>query len=352
MKNVTLRLCAAVAACALALPATAQSCLGDLNADRTVSGADLGILLGQWGQAGSGDLDGNGIVGGADIGLMLGAWGICPTVPSWATLVEAQPDPAVVTDPTLRAAIAATGLAWRVRDTGTQIELVLIPPGTFQMGCNASTSYSCSASESPKHQVTLTNPFYLGRYEVTRPQWKSVMGSDPSHWVCIPSTLCANWPVDYVDWAQVQQFNARTGMRLPTEAEWEWAYRAGTDMAFYGFPGYPSGTNLDALAEQNIAYRKPIGGSSWAPGDGGQRYPNGFGLYDMAGNYSELVNDWYGDFPASAVTNPTGPSTGFYRIIRGGAYDSPRNWRASARPFVYAHLLPEVNISFRVARNP
>ena len=125
--------CAAFAATPAAC---AQGCTGDLNGDRTVDGADLGTLLGNWGDPGNGDFNGDGTVDGGDLGVMLGAWGACPvTVPAWATLVEAQPDPAVVTDPALRAAITATGLAWRVRDTGTQMEMMLIPPGTFQMGC-------------------------------------------------------------------------------------------------------------------------------------------------------------------------------------------------------------------------
>jgi formylglycine-generating enzyme required for sulfatase activity len=332
------------------IPDTCQ-CAGDLNADRTVAGADLGILLGQWGQTGSGDLNSDGIVGGADVGLLLGAWGPClVTVPSWATLVEAQPDPMVVTDVNLRAAITSTGLAWRVRDAATQMEMLVVPPGTFEMGCSASNTYDCYAEESPKHQVTLTNAFYLGRFEVTKPQWKFVMGNEPSSWYCVPSTLCTNWPVDSVSWNSVQTFNNRIRMRLPTEAEWEWAYRAGTDTAFYGFSGYPLGTNSDELAYQ-IAYRQPLG-NGWAPGEGGQRYPNGFGLYDMAGNYAEWVHDWKGAYSSVAVTNPTGPATGGLRICRGGHYSYNSSYlRSSFRTYFTPGTSYEF-ISFRVARNP
>jgi hypothetical protein len=155
-----------LAAFAIAAPVRAQSCAGDLNGDRNVSGADLGILLGEWGTNGGvtgADLDGDGSVTGSDLGLMLGMWGACPvSVPSWATLVEAAPAPAVVTDPALRAAIAATGLAWRVRHTATQVEMLLVPPDTFQMGCIMGTNlYPCSSMELPVHQVTLTNACYL-----------------------------------------------------------------------------------------------------------------------------------------------------------------------------------------------
>jgi formylglycine-generating enzyme required for sulfatase activity len=157
----------ALAACAAALAvaptARAQSCVGDLNGDRIVNGSDLGILLGQWEQVGTGDLDGNGFVSGSDLGLLLVAWGPCSvTVPSWATLVEAMPDPAVVTDSTLRAAITASGMAWRVRDNGTNIEMLLVPLGTFTMGCSASTQYGCEPDESLTHQVTLTQGFLYG----------------------------------------------------------------------------------------------------------------------------------------------------------------------------------------------
>jgi hypothetical protein len=146
-------------------------------------------------------------------------------VPAWATLVEAQPDPAVVTDPALRAAIEATGLAWRVRDTATQMEMMLIPPGTFQMGCiMGSNAYGCYSWEQPVHAVTLTNAFYMGRYEVTQSQWVARMGSNPSYFQ--GSSDSASRPVEQVSWNTIQGYLTATGMRLPTEAEWEYACRA------------------------------------------------------------------------------------------------------------------------------
>ena len=130
----------AVAAVVLCLSARVRAqCPGDLNGSGVVDGADLGALLTAWGtQGGSADVTGDGIVDGSDLGVLLVKWGPCVTTPAWATLIEAFPDPAVVTDPALRAAITSTGLAWRVKDTATQIEFVLIPPGSFQMGCSAS----------------------------------------------------------------------------------------------------------------------------------------------------------------------------------------------------------------------
>jgi len=139
--------------------------------DGRVDGGDLGVLLANWGPVTSTalsracDFDNSGQVDGADLGALLAGWGACP-LSTWATILQAQPDPAVVTDPVLRDAIAATGLPWRVRDTGTGVEMLLVPPGTFQMGCIMGSQYGCNSWELPVHQVTLTNAFYLGRYEV------------------------------------------------------------------------------------------------------------------------------------------------------------------------------------------
>lgn len=347
MKKLYFRFCAAVAACVLVPPAMAQSCLGDLNADRAVTGADLGILLGQWGQAGTGDLDGNGIVGGGDIGLMLGAWGVCPvTVPSWATLVEAQPDPAVVTDPALRAAIVATGLASRVRDTVTQVELVLIPPGTFLMGCIMGSSQSeCYIwpGEAPVHQVTLTNAFYLGRYEVTQAQWVAKMGSNPSAFQGPPYGDAASRPVEQVSWTAVQSYLSGTGMRLPTEAEWEYACRAGTQTPFYNGSSNEATVGVLAWTAFNaVSQTHAVGG----------KLPNGFGLYDMLGNVWEWVNDWYSPYLSNSQTNPTGPGSGVYRMNRGGSWrNSPDGGRSSSR-LSGAPVARGDDLGFRVARNP
>ena len=131
-------------------------CTADLNNDHQVDGADLGQLLGQWGTNGSADFDGSGSVDGPDLAQLLAQWGSCIVVPTWATLLEAAPDASVVTDANLRAAISASGLAWRVRDNSSQIEMLLIPAGTFTMGCSESNWNGCDGDESPTHQVTLS----------------------------------------------------------------------------------------------------------------------------------------------------------------------------------------------------
>jgi formylglycine-generating enzyme required for sulfatase activity len=340
--------------------ASAQGCpSADLNRDGTVSGGDLSVLLGQWGGDGGltgADLNGSGLVTGADLAMVLEQWGqACPpiTTPPWASIIEAYPDPAIVTSTAMRSAITATRRPWRIRDMATQIEMLLIPPGTFQMGCSRSLAYDCFSNEFPLRQVTLTNAFYMARLETTKPQWRTVMGQDATGgWICQPPSFCANWPVTDVTWSEVQAFLVRSGMRLPTEAEWEWACRAGTTTAFHGWPGNSVGTNSEEHVDQ-IAFRQELGYGGSVPGDGGQRSPNGFGLHDMCGNVSEWVGDWYGPYWSSALIDPSGPTAGSSRVVRGGFSSYYSSWpnmlRSSARSWSASS---SEWIGFRVARNP
>ena len=184
----------------LAMPAAAQ-CLGDGTHDGIVSGTDLAAVLSAWGTSGQGDFDNDGVVGGTDLTVLLGAWGACVQVPAWATLIEAAPNQAVVYDEAQRAAIIATGFAWRVKDTATQIEFVLIPPGTFSMGCTPSQSFACESPENPVHSVTLTQPFYMSRYEITQAQWQARMGSNPSSFQGFADS--PSRPVEQVSWNMI-----------------------------------------------------------------------------------------------------------------------------------------------------
>jgi formylglycine-generating enzyme required for sulfatase activity len=275
-------------------------------------------------------------------------------VPSWATLIEALPDPAVVTDANLRAAIAATGWAWRVRDNASQIEMLLVPPGTFNMGCSASNAYGCYSDENPVHQVTLTNAFYIGRYEVTQAQWTARMGSNPSWFQSasaeVPAAEVPNRPVEQVSWNTIQGFLSATGLRLPTEAEWEYACRAGTSTAFHSMPGLPNGTNDDTQVG-NIAWFKSNSVNQTRPVGG--KAANALGLHDMSGNVWEWVNDWFGLYASSPSTNPPGPATGAGRVLRLGSFNDDgsdflrSSMRGSGLP-VFAYSL----VGFRVARNP
>jgi formylglycine-generating enzyme required for sulfatase activity len=264
-------------------------------------------------------------------------------VPSWATLIEYAPDPAVVTDPALRAAIIATGRPWRVRDTATQMELLLVPPGTFQMGCiMGSNQYGCYSPEQPVHQVTLTNAFYLGRYEVTQAEWTAKMGSNPSGF------QGASRPVDSVSWTTIQGYLSATGLRLPTEAEWEYACRAGTQTPFYN--GSTDDNTVGNLAW--FYYNTCSGGTGCGSRDVGLKAANAFGLHDMLGNVWEWVNDWYDAYPSSAQTNPTGPVSASDRVLRGGGWNNDADVvRSSARNGVTPGNTYG-NVGFRVARTP
>jgi formylglycine-generating enzyme required for sulfatase activity len=294
------------------------------------------------------------VTGGGDA-MVPGMYEYTPATPAWATLVEPEPDPAVVYDADLRAAILATGWAWKVRDNGTGIEMLLIPPGTYDMGCSASSLYGCSSIENPVHPVTITQPFYMSRTEVTQAQWTAVMGSNPSFFQTastqVPASEVANRPVERVSWNTIQGFLSATGTRLPTEAEWEYAYRAGTTTAFHGWAGQPAGTNDDNLVG-NIAWYSSNAGSQTRPVGG--RAANGFGLHDMAGNVREWVGDWYSGsyYASSPLEDPQGPSSGSSRVWRGGSWNSSTyNVRSSYRNN-NAPATSNSSLGFRVARPP
>jgi formylglycine-generating enzyme required for sulfatase activity len=272
----------------------------------------------------------------------------------WYTVLEQNPNPAVVTDVTLRNAITATGYPWRVRDNGTQIEMVLVPGETFTMGCTASNGHACNANENPTHSVTITNAFYMGRYEITQAQWLAKMGSNPSYFQGASYPDAASRPVEQVSWNTIQAFQTATGMQLPTEAQWEYACRAGTTTPFHSGPGFPNGTTDDNLVSQ-IAwyyYNTCSGGDGCRTHAVGTKAANALGLHDMLGNVWEWQSDWYGNYTSSAQTNPTGPGSGSARVLRGGAwgYDtdivrsSDRN--NSTPGSAYGH------VGFRVARAP
>jgi len=257
-------------------------------------------------------------------------------VPTWATLLELLPDPAVVTDVNLRSAIAASGFAWRVRDNSSNIEMLLVPGGTFMMGCSTG-DLECYGDESPAHQVTLTKAFYIGKTEVTQAQWTAKMGSNPSQWQ--GQSDSPSRPVNSVSWDMIQDFNSATGLRLPTEAEWEYACRGWTTTSrYFGW------LLLIAWYYENGGYE--------GPHIVGDRLPNALGLYDTLGNMQEWCQDWYGPYETGGVTNPTGPSSGVQRVTRGGWWNmgsplSRASFRMGEAPFSSYNYY-----GFRVARNP
>jgi len=339
----------AIACALLALDggaARADFCIADVDHDGTIVAHDLALLLADWGgppNTGLGtDIDRDGIVSGADLTLLLGAWNGCMKVPSWADLIEPSPDPKVVTDAALRSSIIATGFAWRVRDRGTGVEMLLVPKGTFAMGASLGDPLA-SADETPRHVVTVTKPFYLGRYEVTQPEFAGVMGFNPSYFVDYDGVDIPHRPVETASYPMVGAFLALSGLRLPTECEWEFACRAGTQAPNYCSEG-------EALAD--LAWYQPTSGYVTHPV--GLRSPNPLGFHDMLGNVWEWCHDWYDSayYAASPAFDPQGPAAGSMRIIRGGSWYAPeQNTRSSFR----GALWPDAALGdtgFRVARNP
>ncbi|NLW85679.1 MAG: SUMF1/EgtB/PvdO family nonheme iron enzyme [Planctomycetes bacterium] len=207
---------------------------------------------------------------------------------------------------------------------GVSMKLVLIPAGRFMMG-SPSNEKDRDGDEGPQRQVTISKPFYMGVYEVTQAQYEAVMGNNPSHF------KGANNPVEQVSWNDATEFcrrlSQRTGktVRLPTEAEWEYACRAGTTTRFY-YGDDPDYRQLGEYAWYNTnsnSRTQPVG----------QKRPNAFGLYDMHGNVYEWCSDWFADSYANANnTNPTGPASGSRRVLRGGSWICyPRLCRSALR---------------------
>jgi formylglycine-generating enzyme required for sulfatase activity len=191
------------------------------------------------------------------------------------------------------------------------------------------------------HQVTLTNAFYLGRYEVTQSQWVSKMGSNPSSFQ--GQSDSPSRPVEQVSWNTIQNYLSATGMRLPTEAEWEFACRAGTQTPFY------NGSTDDSTVGTLAWYASNAGNQTHAVGG---KAANAFGLHDMLGNVWEWVNDGYDTYPSSAQTNPTGPVSASYRLLRGGSWDYFTNVVRSSYRYYVTPGSTDSAVGFRVARTP
>jgi len=349
-------------ACAATLSASARStCAPDVNRDGTVDSADLGALLAAWGPCTgcSTDFNGDGQVDSADLGELLAQWGVeCPLLP-WATVVEFAPDPAVVSNDAMREAIVAANLPWRVIDRETQIELLLVPPGTFNMGCSPLPFDPCEQHEFPIHSVTITRAFYLGRYEVTQAQWLARLGSNPAYFVAknkFPGSDAR--PVERVSWIGARDFLMGAGLRLPTEAEWEYAYRAGTTTAFHSLTGFPYGTNSVYIVGYMAWWRACSAGCYGHAGDQthpvGMKASNGLGFHDMSGNVSEWVNDWYSStyYASSPAMDPTGPTSGTQRVMRGGSWFSHEEQLRASNRVGGPPATANASIGFRAARFP
>ena len=205
---------------------------------------------------------------------------------------------------------------------GINIEMVKVEAGSFKMGATPEMEHPYGNYEKPVHRVTLTNNYYIGKYEVTQALWKTVMGNKSSRF------KGDNLPVEKVSWNDCQKFisklNKLTGksFRLPSEAEWEYAARGGNKSRGYQY----SGSNTIG----DVAWYE--GNSSFMTHAVGTKQPNELGIYDMTGNVWEWCQDWYDIYSSSPQTNPTGAVSGSCRVNRGGSWNClARSCRCSCR---------------------
>ena len=232
------------------------------------------------------------------------------------------------------------------------MKLVLIPKGTFMMG-SPETEKGRQENET-QHKVTISKDYYLGVYEVTQLQYEKVMGKNPSYFQgAIVGNENANLPVEKISWDYAVEFckklsdlpeekKAGRVYRLPTEAEWEYACRAGSKAA------YSFGANSTSLGD--YAWFGENSGNQTHPV--GEKKANAWGLYDMHGNVWEWCSDCLGKYPKGSVSDPSGPSEGSFRVIRGGSWRLVAARCRSAYRRLFAPSDRDYSLGFRVALSP
>ena len=268
---------------------------------------------------------------------------------AWAEVIDQNPDPNIIIDAGLLNRITATGLPWHVRDKSTGIEMLLVPPGDFVMGLSpqdtagaalekslAKSNPELRYSEGPAHGVEISRAFYLGKTEVTQAQWGKIMDENPS------MKKGESLPVEKVSFVKINDFLKHANLRLPTEAEWEFAARGGVATARSG--------SLDEIAW----YVKNSGKSTHPVA---KLKPNPLGLYDTIGNVNEWCQDQYEvgyyDKCAAGIMDPTGPNNANAEVVvRGGSWKSGADRCRSSYRFHMKPANSEDNLGFRVARTP
>lgn len=204
---------------------------------------------------------------------------------------------------------------------GVSFTMKSVTGGTFTMGATSEQGSDAYDNEKPTHSVTLSD-YYIGETEVTQALWQAVMGTTVTQQRDKANTswplrgVGSNYPMYYISWDDCQEFirklNSMTGQkfRLPTETEWEYAARGGNKSKGYKYSG---SNNIESVAWYT-------NNSSSSTHDVKTKQPNELGIYDMNGNVWEWCNDWYGNYNTNTQTNPTGPSTGSFRVFRGGSW--------------------------------
>ena len=262
------------------------------------------------------------------------------------------------------------GTAWPLEYKTTKLLLKLVVPGTFMMGSpdeELGHTWASGYNSETRHQVTLTQPFYMGVFELTQKQYSLVMGSNPSGYkgdsrpveyvtynAIRGSTLGAAWPngdtrrqVDATSF--MGKLRSRTGLTfdLPTEAQWEYTCRAGTDSALNNGKNLTNTQTDSAMAEvgrYNSNRNDSKGGYTDAHTEVGSYRPNAWGFYDMHGNVAEWCLDWWTTMSVSPVTDPMGPTSGSYRLVRGGCWNGNNSYagyaaacRSAYRSYYYGY---------------
>jgi formylglycine-generating enzyme required for sulfatase activity len=283
----------------------------------------------------------------------------------WFTLTNF----ALGSDPVLWCDLGATQAATRlyralaVPSNPAPAKLAWILPGTFTMG--SPTSEVERGTDELPHTVTLARSFFIGKYEVTQGEFLSLMSSNPSQFFGDPSR-----PVEQVTWFDATNYCANLNQqeqaagrlpagwryRLPTEAEWEYACRAGTTTPFH------YGPSLFSEMANFFGQREYVGGIGTVNNPGGaylarttavgSYQPNAFGLYDMHGNVWEWCQDWYGSYTAGTAVDPPGPPTGTARVLRGGSWYYRATLCRSADRYSYSPTFVYSSFGFRVVLAP
>ena len=233
---------------------------------------------------------------------------------------------------------------------GQTMEFVWIEPGAFTMGSPV-WMFEKDGWEGPRHEVVISKGFFLGKFEIEQAQWQAVMGTAP--WTGKEHVMARqDHPAVYISWNDMQEFIRRMNLmagedlyRLPTEAEWEYACRAGTTTR------WSSGEEESSLGEYAWYSDNVIKAGMEHAQPSGAKSPNSWGLYDMHGNVWEWVEDWHsGPYSSESQVDPTGPAEGVRRVMRGGGFINRAGNLRSAKRFGYEPSLRYPGIGARLLR--